>query len=134
MNKGIAFERLLAKYQRQYSRVFRIAASGHGGVGSPDLVLGRNGTGFAIECKVTKFDKIVVDKYRHHDFITTAYEVGLIPLYIIKFNKNVYMFRANFDTRTFTPNTGKLVNIKLDILDQFFAVDAYEINRNTSSK
>ena len=91
--RGIRFERHLARVLRNNGVAIRVAASGAGGDGSPDILAGQQGKMYAIECKTTVKDEVGIGIDQHNAFMSFASQTGSVPLYVVKFMKRgVYLF------------------------------------------
>lgn len=73
-------------------RAVRVAGSGMMDNTSCDLIAGKTGEKYAIECKATKNKNKYITKEQISDFIVFSEIFGLIPIIAIKFNRKGWYF------------------------------------------
>ena len=92
-NKGSNNEReLLKMFSENGWRAARVAGSGVNEESPCDLIAGRKGRKFAIECKSTKKNIQYISKSQMEDFIIFSEMIGLNPLIAIKFFREGWLF------------------------------------------
>jgi Holliday junction resolvase len=110
-NKGSNAERELLKLFSENSwRAARVAGSGVNDDSPCDLIAGKLGKKFAIECKSTRKTTQYISKEQMQDFIIFSEIMGLNPVIAIKFFREGWLFVNPKELK----DTGKNWAIKLD--------------------
>lgn len=73
-------------------RAVRVAGSGMMENTSCDLLAGKQGKKYAIECKATKSKNKYITKEQIEDFLVFSEIFGLVPIVAIKFNRKGWFF------------------------------------------
>jgi len=73
-------------------RAVRVAGSGMMDNTSCDLIAGKTGKKYSIECKATKFKNKYITKEQISDFLVFSEIFGLEPVVAIKFNRKGWFF------------------------------------------
>ncbi|MEK6883540.1 MAG: Holliday junction resolvase Hjc [Nanoarchaeota archaeon] len=91
--KGSNAEReLLKKFTENSYRAARVAGSGVNDDSPCDLIAGKKGKKFAIECKSSKDRNIYIKKEQIEDFMLFAEMMGLDPVLAARFNREGWFF------------------------------------------
>lgn len=92
-NKGSNNERELLKiFSENAWRAARVAGSGVNDESPCDLIAGKSGRKFAVECKSTKKNIQYISKTQMEDFLIFAEIMGLTPIVAIKFFREGWLF------------------------------------------
>ena len=110
-HKGSNNERELLKMFSENSwRAARVAGSGVNDESPCDLIAGKIGRKFAVECKSTRKNIQYISKAQMEDFLIFAEIMGLSPIIAIKFFREGWLFVSPKDLR----DTGKNWAISLE--------------------
>ncbi len=91
--KGANAERELLKLFSENSwRAVRVAGSGIADESPCDLISGKKGKKYAIECKSCKNKKKYLDRKQIEDFLIFSEIFGLKPIIAIRFNREGWFF------------------------------------------
>ncbi|MFA5992148.1 MAG: Holliday junction resolvase Hjc [Candidatus Pacearchaeota archaeon] len=103
-HKGSNNERELLKiFSENAWRAARVAGSGVNDESPCDLIAGKIGRKFAVECKSTRKNIQYISKAQMEDFLIFAEIMGLTPIIAIKFFREGWLFVNPKDLR----DTGK---------------------------
>lgn len=110
--KGANAEReLYEMFIENFYRAVRVAGSGMLDNTSCDLIAGRQGKKFAIECKATKEKTKYITKEQIEDFIIFSEIFGLVPIIAIKFYRQGWFFLSPKQLK----DSGKFWKVSLDL-------------------
>jgi Holliday junction resolvase len=110
-HKGSNAERELLKMFCENSwRAARVAGSGVNDDSPCDLIAGKPGKKFAIECKTTRKTTQYISKVQMEDFLIFSEIMGLTPVIAIKFLREGWLFLNPGEMR----DAGKTWAIKLE--------------------
>ena len=94
-HKGSNAEReLLKKLTENFYRAARVAGSGVNDDSPCDLIAGKKGKKFAIECKSSKSRNIYIKKQQIEDFLMFSDMMGLTPVLAVRYNREGWFFLA----------------------------------------
>ena len=92
-SKGSNAEReLLKKFTEHGFRAARVAGSGVNDESPCDLLAGKAGSKYAIECKTSRKNKIYISKEQINDFLVFADIMGLTPVIAVRFLREGWLF------------------------------------------
>lgn len=110
-HKGSNAERELLKiFSENAWKAARVAGSGVNDDSPCDLIAGKIGKKFAIECKTTRKDIQYISKSQMQDFLVFAEIMGLTPVIAVKFFREGWLFLEPNQLK----DTGKNLGIKVD--------------------
>ena len=130
-SKGSDAEReLLKKFVEHGFRAARVAGSGVNDESPCDVLAGKAGAKYAIECKTSRKNKIYITKQQIEDFLIFASIMGLTPVIAVRFLREGWIFLSP----SALEDTGKNFAVALDNaknkgkkFGQFFEANALAI-------
>ena len=110
--KGSKIEReLFEKFIENGSyRVVRVAGSGTMDNADCDLIAGKKGKKYAIECKSSKKNTIYITKDQVNRFLVFSSIMSLTPVIALRFNREGWLFIKPKDLK----NSGKHLGVSLE--------------------
>jgi Holliday junction resolvase len=110
-SKGSNAERELLKKFSEYGwRAARVAGSGANDESPCDMIAGKYGKKYAVECKSSRKNIIYITKKQIEDFILFSEMMGLTPVLALRFLRQGWIFLNPAHLR----DTGKYLAISLD--------------------
>jgi len=110
-HKGSNAEReLLGIFTENNFRAVRVAGSGVNDNSPCDLIAGKPGKKYGVECKTTKKNVQYISKEQTNDFLVFCEIMGLEPVFAIRFNRQGWIFLKPSQMNETDKNWG----IKLD--------------------
>jgi Holliday junction resolvase len=109
--KGSNAEReLLRKFTENNFRAARVAGSGVNEESPCDLIAGKSGKKYAIECKSSRKNQIYISKTQIEDFMIFSQIMGLEPVVALRFLRQGWIFLTPEKLR----DSGKYWAVSLD--------------------
>lgn len=92
-SKGANVEReLLKKFSENGFKAARVAGSGLNDESPCDLIAGKKGKKYAIECKSSRKNKIYISKQQIEDFLLFSNLIDLEPVVALRFLREGWIF------------------------------------------